>query len=131
MKLKGIKMFAITLVFFSILLAAGGQIAMKNGMNQVGEIGSIGQLLNLSTVLHIFTTPAVLGGIFLYVVSLFLWLGALSTLNVSVAYPMVSLAYVVTAVIAFIFLKENVTVLQWVGILLVVSGCFLIIRAGT
>lgn len=131
MKLKGKEMFGFGLAFASILLAAGGQIAMKTGMKQVGEIGSIGRLLDIGTVFHIFTTPAVLLGISLYAVSLFLWLGALSSLNVSVVYPMVSLAYVITAVVAFVFLKESVTLLQWVGILLVVGGCFFIIRAGT
>ncbi len=131
MKGKGMNMFALTLVFISILCAAGGQIAMKTGMRQVGEISSAGQLFNFGTILRVFTNPAVLGGIFLYVISLFLWLGALSTLNVSLIYPLVSLAYVATAIIAFIFLKENITWLHWVGIFLVVAGCFLIItRAG-
>ncbi|MBI2851696.1 MAG: EamA family transporter [Chloroflexi bacterium] len=129
--MKGKRVFAYTLVFASVLLAAGGQIAMKTGMKQVGEIGSIGHLLDINTVIRIFTAPGVIAGISLYGISLFFWLGALSTLNVSVVYPLVSLAYVVTAVIAFLFLKESITLLQAMGILLIVGGCFLIIRAGT
>ncbi len=123
-------MFALSLVFISILCAAGGQIAMKSGMRQVGEIGSVGQLFNFGTIFRIFTTLPVLVGVFLYVISLFLWLGALSTLNVSLMYPLVSLAYVITAIVAFIFLKESITLLGWIGVLLVVGGCLLILRAG-
>ncbi len=122
-------MFALTLVFICVVAAAGGQTAMRAGMRQVGEIHSIGQLFNPGTILRIFTTPAVLAGIFLYAISLFLWLGALSTLKVSLMYPLVSLAYVITAVSAFIFLGETITWLHWLGIFLIVGGCFLIISA--
>lgn len=127
---KGGIMFALTLVFICILCAAGGQTAMKSGMSQVGEIGSMRQLFSLDTLFHIFTNRRVLAGIFLYVISLFLWLGALSSLNVSFMYPLLSLAYVITAIIAFIFLKESITLLRWVGIVLVMGGCLLIMRTG-
>ena len=129
-KTKGGNMFALILVFICIFGVAMGQIAMKSGMSQVGEIDSIGQLLNLSTLSHIFTNPRVLIGICLYAISGVLWLGALSTLNVSFMYPLMSLAYVITAVAAFIFLKESIALLHWVGICLVVGGCFLITRTG-
>lgn len=121
-------MFALTLVFIVIFGVTMGQIAMKSGMSQVGEIGSMGQLFNFNTLFHIVTNPHVLLGVFFYGVSAILWLGALSTLNVSFAYPLMSLAYVITAVVAFTFLKENITLLRWAGIFLVVGGCFLIIR---
>ncbi|MDO8568840.1 MAG: EamA family transporter, partial [Dehalococcoidales bacterium] len=116
MKVNRMNMFALTLVFIAVLCAATGQIAMKSGMKQVGEIQSAGQLFSLTTVIRMFTSPAVLVGIFLYVISLFLWLGALSTLNVSLTYPLVSLAYVITAIVAFIFLKEKMTPMHWLGI---------------
>jgi len=130
-KKKGGTMFALTLVLICVFGVAMGQIAMKSGMSQVGEIGSAGQLFNLTTLFHIFTNPRVLAGIFCYAISAILWLGALSTLNVSLIYPLMSLAYVITAVVAFIFLKENITLLHWLGIFLVVGGCFLIARSGS
>lgn len=103
---------------------------LKSGMGQVGEINSAGQLFKLGTLFHMFTNPYVLTGIFLYGISLVLWLGAMSTLDISLMYPLASLAYVVTAIIAFIFLKEDVTLLRWVGIFMVMGGCFLITRTG-
>lgn len=127
-KKKGGNMFALILVFICVFGAAAGQIAMKSGMTQVGQIGGVRELFNFGTLFHIFTNPRVLMGIFFYGVSAILWLAALSTLNVSFAYPLMSLAYVITAIVAFIFLKENITLLHWVGIFLVVGGCFLIFR---
>jgi len=119
-------MFALTLVLVCILAVTGGQLFMKSGMSQVGEINSLKQLLNFGTLIRIFTNPLVLIGIFLYGVSLVLWLGALSTLNVSFMYPLLSFAYVLTAVFACIFLKESLTLSHSLGILLVVGGCTLI-----
>ena len=107
-----------------------GQIAMKSGMSQVGEIGGLAQLFNPNTLFHIVTNPRVIAGVFLYGVAAILWLGALSTLDVSYMYPLMSLAYVIVALVAFIFLKENITFLRWAGILLVVGGCFLVTRTG-
>ena len=123
-------MFALTLVIVCIFGAAMGQIAMKSGMSQVGEIGSVRQLFNLGTLFQIFTNPRVLLGISCYAIAAILWLGAMSTLNVSFMYPLLSLAYVVTTIVAFVFLKETINMLHWLGIFLVVGGCFLIGRTG-
>ena len=127
-KREGNRMFALTLVLICIVLGAVGQIVMKSGMSQVGEIGGVGQLFNFGTLFHIFTNPFVLTGILLYGMSLVLWLGAMSTLNVSYMYPMLSLSYIIAAALAFIFLKENITLLRGAGIIVVVIGCFLISR---
>lgn len=70
-----------------------------------------------------------MGGLFLYMFSAFLWLGALSTLDVSFMYPLLSLAYVITAIGAFIFLGETITMMRWMGIGLVIAGCFLVTRS--
>ena len=121
-------MFALILVFICIIGSVVGQIAMKSGMSEIGKIQDLRQLMNYGTLFHIFTNIRVLTGLLIYAASAILWLGALSTLNVSVMYPLLSLAYVFTAVAAFIFLKENIGLFNWVGIILVVAGSFLILR---
>jgi len=121
-------MFALGLVIICIIFGAIGQISMKTGMAQIGEINDFRGFINLNTIFHILTNVYVLLGLLLYAVSAFLWLGALSTLDVSFMYPLLSLAYVITAILAFVVLKENITLIRWVGIALVVAGCFLIVR---
>lgn len=122
-------MFALTLVMVCIVFGATAQIMMKRGMTQIGEIKGIDEFNNPNTILQIFTNPYVLLGLFLYAVSAFLWLGALSTLDVSFMYPLLSFGYVLTAIFALVFLKEYISVIRWAGILLVVIGCFLITRS--
>ncbi|MFC2002707.1 EamA family transporter [Chloroflexota bacterium] len=116
------------LVLVYTFLASAGQIAMKNGMNQVGEIASMGQLFQLGTLFHIFTSPYVLIGLSLYAIAQVPWLAALSRFDVSLMHPLASLAYVVTAIVAFVFLKEDITLWRWAGIFLVMGGLFLIAR---
>jgi uncharacterized membrane protein len=122
-------LFALTLVMVCIVFGATAQIMMKRGMTHIGEIKGIDEFNNPNTVLQIFTNPYVLLGLFLYAVSAFLWLGALSTLDVSFMYPLLSFGYVLTAIFALVFLKEYIAVIRWAGILLVVIGCFLITRS--
>ena len=120
-------MFALVLVIACILGNATGQMLMKQGMDKLDSIGNIKELFNLTTFIKIFTNPYVLLGLLCYGISLILWLGAMSTLNISFMYPLLSLAYVLTAVAAWMFFKESVTLVHWIGIILVVSGCTLIV----
>ena len=122
-------MFALSLVAICIIFGAVGQILMKTGMSQTGSISDVGKLFNPSTLVSIFTNVYVIGGILLYAAAAILWLGALSTLDVSLMYPLLSLAYVVAAILSLIFLKEDVTLLRWVGIGVVIAGCFMILRS--
>jgi uncharacterized membrane protein len=123
-------MFALILVLFCIFGSAMGQTLMKSGMSQVGEVKSMGQLFNLDTLSRIFTNQRIITGVLCYGIALILWLGAMSTLNISFMYPLLSLAYVLTAIFALIYLKESITVLHWIGIVCIVVGCFLIVRTG-
>ncbi len=125
-KWEVINMFALCLVMVCILFGAIGQILMKAGMIQIGEIKSIDGFININTLFCILTNVYILSGLLLYAISAILWLGALSTLDVSYMYPLLSLAYVITAILAFVLLKESITLLRWVGIAFVVVGCFMI-----
>jgi len=129
MKRNGLNMFAIGLVLICVVFGAFGQVAMKSGMKQTQQINSISDLLDSKTVMEIFGNAYVMGGLILYMISAFLWLGALSTLDVSFMYPLLSLGYVVTSVFAIIYLGEIVTFSRWAGIVLVVIGCILILRS--
>lgn len=129
MKINGFNMFALGLVLVCVVFGALGQISMKAGMRQVRQIDDASDLLDLSTIVQIFSNFYVVGGLVLYMISAFLWLGALSTLDVSLMYPLLSLGYVVTAFFAMAFLGEIVTYSRWAGIALVVVGCILIVKS--
>lgn len=119
---------ALILVFVAVFLGAFAQISLKNGMNKLGVI-EFGEIIKPSGFSKVFTNGFVLLGVVLYAVSLLAWLSALSRLDVSFMYPLISVGYVITAIFAFIFLKENITLIRWAGILFIVFGSFLIARS--
>ena len=122
-------MFPYLLLAACILVGSVGQLFMKSGMAQVGEISSVGALLNPHTVWSMVTNIRVVGGLLFEVMAVFLWLGALSSLDVSVMYPLTSLGIVLAALLALVFLGEHVSALRWTGIALVASGSFLILSS--
>ncbi len=122
-------LFALTLVLICIIAGSAGQILWKEGMSGMGMISGIGDLLQIKTVWDIFTNKFIVLGIILYAISVFLWLGAMSTLDVSFMYPLLSLGYIITAILAFVFIGEKITLLRWAGIIVIIAGCFMITKS--
>lgn len=118
-------MNSLVLIFISVTLGVAGQIAMKLGMKTVGSIG-LKDILSTKFFSIIFN-PGVFSGVFFYAVALLLWLIVLSREEVSFAYPLISIGYILTAVLAWLFLGESLTLIKFLGILLVVGGVYLII----
>ena len=109
------------LVFISVFLAAIGQVAMKKGMNDV-DINCVTELTKILTRNYVWL------GLSLYGISTVFWLVALTRFDLSYMYPLISLGYILTAVFAYTFLHEHISLMRWGGILLVICGVILIIR---
>ena len=119
-------MFTLTLVLICIFAGAIGQICFKYGLGNIHKINGMEDLLKFKTIFEIITNKYIILGVFLYGSSFILWMAALSTLDVSFMYPLLSLGYVITAILAVIFLGENITIIRWIGIILIVTGCLFI-----
>lgn len=113
----------IVLVLICVVGASAGQLLMKTGMSQSPFISNLGSLLNITNLIKLFSNYYVLLGLFCYGISAILWLGAMPSLNISFMYPLMSLAYVITGIAAWILLKESISIIHWIGILLIVTGC--------
>jgi drug/metabolite transporter (DMT)-like permease len=61
-------------------------------------------------------------------VSLVTWIIGLSRVPVSIAYPLLSLGYIINAIAAHYLFGEAVTTMRWAGIGFVIIGVFLIAR---
>ena len=118
---------SILIVLIVVIFTAFGQLSMKAGMNEIGAI-SVQKMFNPINAFHVFTNKFVFIGVVLYASSLLIWLSVLSKVNVSVAYPLLSLGYIITALLAFAFLREELTSIRVLGVVIVIFGCFLITR---
>jgi multidrug transporter EmrE-like cation transporter len=112
----------VILLVISIGLAVSGQLAMKAGMNKVGEIKSsdFKHLGNL--IMRVLKSFWAVAGIILYAVSALFWLVVLSRVPLSVAYPVVAGGYIVVVVYSRFVFKEEVRLIAWVGLALIVVG---------
>ena len=112
------------LLFFAIFAAVAGQLLMKTGLNQIGELNEI----NVAVFFHMIFNPYVFGGIASYGIGFIAYLFALSKLEQSFAYPMFALGYVLVAVYNWLVMHAPFSVARLVGILLVLVGVSLISR---
>lgn len=91
----------------SVTLMATAQVLQKLGLGNVNLIGD-SIVKTLFNIVRAMFTPRVLTGLFLYVISAFLWILVLSKVRLSVAYPMLSISYFLVVILSATVLKERV-----------------------
>lgn len=112
----------------SISLNASAQIALRKTMLAVG--GPPDYLEGIATfVFAVVTNSWFILGMSCYAVSIGSWLIVLSKTEVSAAYPLLSIGYVITAIAGALFLGEHVTLARIAGIGLICCGITLIAQS--
>jgi drug/metabolite transporter (DMT)-like permease len=118
----------LSLILTDVALNVVGQLSLKFGMSKMGNFA-----ISLPTLLSVFAraaiNPFIILGVFCYGMGFLVWLVVLAKADVSYAYPMISLGYVFTAVLAWLLLGEHVTATRFVGILITCLGVFIIARS--
>ena len=116
------------LIFAGVVLNALGQFLLKAGTNAVGPFAFVTE--NIAPVAaRLAFEPHILAGIACYGVSLVVWIMGLSRIEVSIAYPMLSLGYVLNAAAAWYFFGESVGPMRIAGIAFIMVGVGLIARS--
>ena len=114
-----------TLLLFNVILSVLGQILLKQGMNQVGEIsGSFQQMA--PKLIQALMNPFVVGGIGVYGSTTLIWLVVLSRIKLSVAYPMISLGYMFSILFSWLLFKEDVPKIRVLGAFVICIGVYLV-----
>jgi multidrug transporter EmrE-like cation transporter len=106
----------------SMVLAIIGQFLLKRGV-----LASSLEPNFLSIAKTVFS-PLVLLGFIMYGASSMIWLFVLQKFPLSVAYPALSLTYVVIVILSFLFLKEPVTSFKTAGLVLIVLGVYFLFK---
>jgi len=119
------KMSVLFLVLSCVVIGVFGQLAMKKGMNLVGAV-SLKDLFS-SKIFSIIFQRYVFFGLVLYMLASMLWLVVLSQEELSFVYPLIAIGYVLTAIFAWLFFGESLTLFRFFGILLICGGVYFII----
>jgi drug/metabolite transporter (DMT)-like permease len=116
------------MILFTVTTNAAAQIMLKRGMMGMGNLDTASDGL-LATVTRVLFNPFVLLGLCTFVVSMASHLYVLSKVDLSFAYPFLSLAYVIVTAYAFFVFHEQVGVLRITGIALICLGTILIAQS--
>lgn len=120
---------SLTLVMTGVVLNALAQSLLKLGTNRLdGAMFTLASAPEL--VLRTLTMWPFLLGYACYGISLVVWIAALSRVPVTIAYPMLSVGYVINALIARYWLGESLSASGWAGIGLICVGVWLVARQG-
>lgn len=114
-------MKAIYIILLSVLLGAGGQIFFKYGAMRIPETGS---LLAKAVVAW-----PIAAGLAFYGVSTLLWIYALRSVELSYAYPLISLGYVLVFIASYFLFHETISPLRLGGLVLILGGIILVARS--
>lgn len=121
-------------ILFTVFTNAAAQMLLKQGMLSLGPI-SLGDgslvLKAFNLIVNVVFNPWVFAGLTMFVVSMASHLFVLSKVDLSFAYPFLSLAYVVVAVLAWMLFKEDLGTWKIAGIAFICIGTVLIAQGGT
>jgi drug/metabolite transporter (DMT)-like permease len=119
-------MHVIVSLLISMFLGVVGQVFIKKGLTSLGNLDFSTALIY--SFVKIFLTPFIILGLSLYFLGVFFWLYSLSKVDLSFAYPFVSLSYVIVVIFSCFILGENISYMRWIGVFVIGLGVFLISR---
>ena len=126
----GLDVPTILTLVLAVSLATAGQLLLKAGMTDIGEIAGIG-IGDLAGLLGgVLTSWKALLGLACFGGSSVFWLVVLSRVPLSTAYPFVALSYLIILGFSTVVLHERPPLLTWGGALLIVTGIVMIGAGG-
>ncbi|MBA5850439.1 EamA family transporter [Clostridium sp. cel8] len=117
----------IYLILISVFLGALGQVLVKYGAVNLDINFTLKYFL--PSVLNILKNIPVVLGIVSYGLSFLIWIKVLSKVDLSYAYPMVSIGYIITMLFSYFLFKENISFIRIIGVVFIIIGVILISRS--
>ncbi len=116
------------LILTGVLLNAIAQLLLKAGAGSLAgvELRAGNALLIAGRMI---SSMPILAGLVCYALSVVVWILALARVEVSVAYPMLSIGYVVNALAAWWLFGENLSGARIAGIGVILLGVWLVARS--
>ncbi|MCF2738815.1 EamA family transporter [Bacteroides caecigallinarum] len=114
-------LFALS-VLQSILLASG-QVLLKFGLANMKPFG-----WNLVFWRSVFLNWQFAASGVSFGLASILWMYIIKKYPLSMAYPLISLSYVFGLIAAILFFHESVGMIKWLGVFLIMCGCYLIAK---
>lgn len=114
----------IVYMILAILLNSSANFFIKLGMKNVGQEGSVIDIIKKGLM-----QPALIAGIALFGLALGAYSIVLTRVNLSIAYPtLVSIGLIVVVTASYLFLNEPIRLIQIFGFVLIIAGVWFVAR---
>ena len=117
-----------TFIITTSLMLVAGQLMWKIGLNRLVDNGVLDLESRFAGLLQILTNYWIILGLVVYAVATTLWLFVLARVDLSTAYPMMSLSYVIGAILGIALLGEVLTTDKVIGVALIMGGVMFMAR---
>ena len=117
----------VVLVVASAVIGGFAQILMKKGADLIGETTTL-ELLK-TAIPNLALNPYLILGLLVYAVSTLFYIVALSRGELSAVFPLISISFIVTAILSSYFLGEKLSLMRWAGTIVIVTGVFMVVRS--
>lgn len=107
---------AVMLALLTAFSMAAGQLLFKLGAARWHGPGLT------QWVWSFISNPQLVGAVFLYAITILVWIYVLRVLPLSVAYPLTALSYVIVPVLSLLFLQERISMQTVLGSVLIIAG---------
>lgn len=111
-------------VVITIIGTVAGQLMLKKGMLEVGQIPSNPNEY-IPFFIKAFSNFKVIFSLFLAFVAALGWIAALSRLDLSYAYPFMASTFVFVLIFSKLLFNEEISLLRWSGVFVIWFGVFL------
>jgi len=114
-----------TIIIVGVLFNAIGQLLLKFGANVINASESDDFYGKLAAAINI----PIFFGLLCYAISVITWVYALTKVDVSTAYPMLSVGYIVVALLAYLLLGESISTQKIIAMTIIIFGVILISKS--
>ncbi|MBC7490675.1 MAG: EamA family transporter [Glaciimonas sp.] len=115
-------------ILTGVFLNALAQLLLKAGTNTVGAIHLTSENW-FGIGIKLITQWPILGGLSCYFISVGIWIIGLSRVDVTIAHPLLSLGYIVSAIGAWYFFDEAISAQRIMAIGVIIVGVVLLTRS--
>jgi drug/metabolite transporter (DMT)-like permease len=113
-------------IFLYIVCVTFAQVLLKIAMTRDM---SFNESINFSFFYNALSNLKVISGLILYGLSFLIWLIVLNRVEITFAYPLLSLSVIFVAIISWVFIGETFNYYRLIGMILTILGCWLVIKS--
>ncbi len=117
-----------TLLFMTLATIAGvaGDLLLSKGMKDIGDASDLQLKTTVPFILKVMSSPKIWLGTACLAAFFFIWITVLSWAELSFALPLQALTFIITPILAQMYLNEQVCAIRWTGTILISIGVALV-----